>query len=85
MEFKRWAANEHAIISTFILTMNELCVNVTALENDFRHTVRGLTKRFGSKSLDEIERKRQNKDRRSKKAKTKGSKRWFMFAIQVHY
>ena len=75
MELKKWAENEHAVISRFISTTNELCVEVTALENDVSHTVKGLTKRFGHKSLADFERKRQNKGRSSRGVKIKESKR----------
>ena len=75
MELKKWAANEHAVISRFILTINELCVKVTALENDVSHTVKGLTKRFGSKSLDEFERKRQKQRQKEQKSKNKRKKK----------
>ncbi len=85
MELKKWAANEHAVISKFIETTNELCAKVTAHENDDSHTVKGLTKRFGSKSFDEFERKKQKQRQKEQKSKTKESKRWLLFAKQDHY
>eukprot|EP00112_Aurelia_sp_Birch-Aquarium-sp1_P001967 Seg1216.4 transcript_id=Seg1216.4/GoldUCD/mRNA.D3Y31 product="hypothetical protein" protein_id=Seg1216.4/GoldUCD/D3Y31 len=71
MELKKWAANENSVISRFLLTLNELCVKVTALENDVSHTVKGLTKRFGNKSLADFEKKIRKQRQREQRSKNK--------------
>ena len=71
LELKKWATNEHDVVTEFIAKATAMKGTVEKIEDYIGQTVKLLEKRYGKRSEDDYERKRKQKRQKEQRSKNK--------------